>query len=122
MNTEKPQKPQHPSSASIYAPGMAPITPDLAAVKLQNRRGHLVIGFPPTAELPRDSDAIGTTLSVFGGRTLRDHQLLIERPTDRQDWDEQIQALYGETVPKMASHPAQEGQRFYRCRLEAISQ
>ncbi len=90
-----------------------------AAAFLQEKRGHVVIGYPPNSE----DVPVGTALIKFCGGPLVSHCIVVSEPTDREDWDEQIVALmvrYGAPVTARNPRPT-TGQKFFRCRLEPIT-
>jgi hypothetical protein len=90
------------------------VTGEVAAIKMQTERGHVVIGCPPQDKFPQ----IGDRIQHFAGAFLLTHVLHVIAETDRADWEEQVKAIFGPKHPANRKHPKLPGQRFFSCTLE----
>lgn len=94
------------------------MTGEAAAVKMQEERGYVVIGFPPPVENEAPIPSIQTE---FASTKLLFHKLVITGSTDRADWEAQGVAIFGAKSPVNKRHPPADGQRFFRCTLMGAS-
>ena len=84
---------------------------DHAAVKVFTALGFVVIGYPPNVEVP----VIGYDTFIFGGCHMVKHVLTVAGVATREEWDRQFVFLF----PQRKPFPVLDGERFFKCRLEA---
>jgi hypothetical protein len=95
------------------------MTGEDAAKKMQAERGYVVIGFPPPL---KDELPIPQVHTEFASAPLLFHTLLIVGKAKRKDWEQQAAMIFGPSHPACKKHPAQFGQRFFRCTLREVGQ
>ncbi len=83
-----------------------------AAMKMQQERGYVVIGFPESVE-----GHDGEIVTSFAGQTLLGHNLVVRTETNYADWQAQVAAIFGAKHPANKKHPKKAGQTFFRCDL-----
>jgi hypothetical protein len=78
--------------------------------RMMGLRGHVVCGFVPGSDIPD----IGEIIWSFAGVPLsKGASLIVEGRTDRKDWQDQLEALFGNRFKALAK----AGERFMECSL-----
>ena len=93
------------------------MTGEDAAIRMQRERGYVVIAFPPATE---NEAPIPSVHTEFASAPLLSHELIIKTTTNRKDWEQQVEAIFGKGHPACKKNPPLFGQRFFRCELQKL--